>query len=147
MSRPVYTTDSARLDEACADLGLSLDVRIIFERLRCKSDRNTFVAGRYTGVDVFQNWHNVWLNPNQTTASINASLWHELTHAMQCERVGSFPRWDSLYQAQSAELGIPYGAPGYFEAYVEMPFEQEAWSATRLYQEGALHQVIWPILS
>lgn len=145
MSRPIYTTDHCALDTARSDLGLKLDVRIIFEKLR--GPRDAFIAGRYTGVDIFHDWHNVWLNPNQTTASINATLWHELVHALQCERLGSYPRFDSLYRQQQLELGIPYGGEGYFAAYRNMPLEAEAWNTTELYRAGALHQVIEPVLS
>lgn len=144
MSRPCYTTDHSALETARYDLGLSLDVRIIIERL--KGPRGAFVAGRYTGTDPFHGWHNVWINPNQTVAAANASLWHELVHALQCERLGSWPRFDSEYRRQQAELGIPYGAEGYFDAYVNMPLEQEAWNTTQLYRAGALHQVLHPIL-
>ena len=141
VSRPSYTVDQHALDVARADLGLSFDVRVMLTHIR--GPKNCVILGRYSGIDPFHSWHNVTVNPNATLSSVNATLWHELTHARQCEREGSFPRWDSLYRQQQAELGVPYGDPAYFNAYRAMPFEAEAWNANDLYEAGALATIIY----
>lgn len=136
--------DFPALDRARSDLGLRLDVRTIVDVLTCpKSVERTFVAGRYTGIDPFHGWHNVYVNERQTTPAASASLWHELTHAMQCERLGSWLRFDAEYQRQVRDLAIPYGAAGYWTAYRDMPLEAEAWAATELARAGQLEMLVY----
>lgn len=136
--------DSTALDQARADLGLVLDVRVIPEKLTStKLDPDTFVQGRYTGVDPFHGWHNIYVHKNLVPKVASAALWHELTHAVQCERWGSYPRFDAEYKRQQRELGVPYGSAEYFRRYVNMPFEAEAWSATALAKAGQLALLVY----
>lgn len=129
------------LDDACSQLRVRKPVIVKFEVLRCPQNPNAFVQGQYDGLDLYQGIHFIRINPRQTTLGATAALWHELTHAHQVERHGSFIGWQWEYDRQIRQLGIPYGAPGYFEAYRECPFEAEAWAATAAARRGELWQL------
>lgn len=136
--------DFPRLEEAQTDLGLRLDVRVMFERLKpLREADGVAVHGRYTGVDAFHAWHNVWVHKYLTTAAANAALWHELVHALQCERIGSYPRFDSEYRRQQRDVPALYGTSAYYRLYRCMPYEQEAWAHTELAREGVLAKLVY----
>lgn len=125
------------LDEAQSDLGLTLPVRVMFQRI--PASPGSFVSGKYTGIDVFHNWHNILIHRNQTVAAASAALWHELQHALQCERAGGWPRFWSEYQRQWKEAGV---SCSYSDDYRRIPYEAEAWNMTALARDGALAKLV-----
>lgn len=132
--------DPTALRQARDDLGLSLDAHITWEGLR---RTGCVVEGRYNGVDPFHRAHMIALNPNLTTLRASAALWHELTHALQTERTGSYPRFVTEYNRQLAELGLHPADPAYYTKYRAIPYEAEAWSATALAKEGVLAMLVY----
>lgn len=126
------TVDSTALDQARSDLGLVLDVRVIFERLQPTRKEHDACHGRYTGIDPFHSWHNCWVHKWITVEAANAALWHELTHALQCERTGSYAVWQSAYFGYDRSIG-----------YAANPFEVEAFAATAMAREGALGMLLY----
>jgi hypothetical protein len=132
--RLVIDYDALRVAES--DLGLTLPARVTWEKLRARQP-NATVLGRYNGIDVFHPMHRIALNPNARAARCNATLWHELTHALQAERLGGYARFDSEYSRQLKALGIHPGHADYYERYTSIPLEQEANAATDLALAGA----------
>jgi hypothetical protein len=134
------TLDTQALEQARADLGLSLDVHVHFDKLTPRhAKKGVVIQGRYTGTDCFHNFHAIWIHKHLTVAAANGALWHELTHAQQCERVGSYARFDAEYRRQQRAVPAAYPEPEYFRIYRDhMPFEHEAWAATDLAEAGIL---------
>lgn len=122
--------DRAALTCAARDLGLKLDVRPCTGLLHVRNRPTVFVGGRYDGVDVFNPAHMLTVNRNQTADAASRALWHELTHALQCERIGSFPRYQSEYARQLRAAGISASDPDYYgpSGYCTIPFEAEAFA-------------------
>jgi hypothetical protein len=135
------TIDPAALEEARRDLGLSLDTLVEFDVIQSAHAR-TFTAGRYDGVDPFHGWHRITINERQTTTAASAALWHELTHALQCERIGSWPRYDALYRQQTIDAGLQRCTNTWSMRHAHA-FEQEAWNATALAKAGALALLVY----
>jgi hypothetical protein len=125
-SKPTLTLDRALLDAAARDLGLKLDVRCGVERLRNLRRPTVFIGGKYDGVDCFNPAHQIRVNPYQTPEAATASLVHELIHASQCERLGSWPRFDAEYERQLADAGIRRTDDDFYVRYRTIPFEREA---------------------
>jgi hypothetical protein len=134
--------DHDALREAESDLGLTFPARITWEKLRART-QDAMVLGRYNGIDPFHPAHNIALNPNLTTRRASATLWHELTHAMQAERLGSFARFDSEYARQLRAIGLHVSHPDYYARYVSIPLEAEACEATNLALGGVLTTLVY----
>ncbi len=66
--------------------------------------------------------HEIWVSTAIVAAEANETLWHELTHAAQCERDGT--SWESFVARQMAEERIDYA---------ERPKEVEARHNADLY--------------
>lgn len=136
--------DHEALCEAQSDLGLTFPARVKWEALRPrKQHRDAVVLGRYNGVDPFNPAHAISLNPNSTTVRASATLWHELTHALQAERLGSYPRFESEHARQLRCIGVRPSDPDYYVRYSAIPLEQEANAATAMALEGALARLVY----
>jgi hypothetical protein len=129
VSKPTLTVDRGLLDAAARDLGLTLDVRVKVERLRCPARPTAFIGGQYDGIDCYNPAHAIRVNPYQTAEAATSSLVHELVHARQCERIGSWPRFDAEYERQLADAGIRRTDDDFYVRYREIPFEAEAYAA------------------
>ena len=137
--RPSYRVNPDALRRARGDLGLTLDVRVKFERLRGRG-QNSVALGRYNGTDPYNPAHQISLNPNQTVRAVNASLWHELMHARQCERIGSWPRFDSEYARQCRAVVTDPDA--FYTQYRAAPWESEAYAEQHEYERGNRYDLI-----
>jgi len=129
VSKPTLNLDRGLLDAAARDLGLTLPVWPTIERLQDRKRPLVFIGGRYHGPDVIHRAHRLSVNPYQTPEAATRSLVHELVHAAQCERWGSWHRFDSEYERQLRERGITKSDPDFYHHYREIPFEAEAFAA------------------
>src|SRR4051794_40539562 len=86
MSR--WEIDRQALQRACLELGLHYSVRITPRRLRFKrgSYHGLGYAPPSRGRATDYPQHQIMLASNVSASQASASLWHELTHARQCER-------------------------------------------------------------
>lgn len=62
--------------------------------------------------------HRITISTFLNAEQISQTLWHELAHALQCERLGSMEEFRRQYRS--------YSGWGYSAAYRENPFEVEA---------------------
>jgi hypothetical protein len=116
------TIDPDALRIACDDFGLTLPPRI------AEVSKSTIHAyGIYDGIDCLGPAHMIRLAYD--CPDPNAVLWHELCHAQQCERIGDWHRFNTLYHEQVKEVTERVKtAPNdvWYAAKMECPFELEA---------------------
>lgn len=82
-----WRVDRAALRDACDLLGLKLPVSIRFNSRVGRTNGNY----RFTGTS-----HDIMLKSYRTAEQASATLWHELTHALQAERAGSTTAWQGV---------------------------------------------------
>lgn len=109
------------LDRARRALGLKRDVLVKFE------DLGDDTAAKYCGPDVFHGWHVIRINTRGRIDAMACFLAHELMHARQCERAGSWHRFEAIYRHQLRAAGISPRDRDFYARYREIPFEVEAY--------------------
>lgn len=128
----MYKIDKEALAKACDHVGVARDARVIIRRLHG--------AGHYVGTR--KNVHLITLNPYLHISEAEKTVWHELVHAAQAERIGSQQLYDLLYTRQVEKAGIKAEAfsrafsPEEVKAYKTIPFENEAFEMEENIPEG-----------
>jgi hypothetical protein len=95
MSR--FRVDTDAMDQASAALGLLLDVRVFVRRYE-------YPSGRYIGVR--GGVHHIGVDRDLSAPDASRTLWHELTHALQAERLGGHKAFERQWWAEMREIGL-----------------------------------------
>lgn len=130
MSR-VYKVNSEAVGEASAMLGLALPVRVFVRRY-------DWLGGRY--IDLRDGVHRIGIASDLSPSRASSMLWHELTHALQVERLGSAAAFRELWWSdmQAAGLTRQQAQRAEGRAYRRTPLEAEANANERLHRQFML---------
>lgn len=96
-----WEIDRTALKRACAMLGITWEVKITRTTARGRTGSWTMSPERHTA-----KVHRITANKLSDLETANRTLWHELTHAAQCERVGG--TWAQYFAHHRREHGYPY---------------------------------------
>jgi hypothetical protein len=128
------------LEQAREYLGLQLPVCILWKPLEYG---DTVTYGTYVGIR--KEAHLIHLNNNRriSRSRLNATVWHELTHAKQCERVGGNTPFTRLYRQQLWDAGVFDVPDEDWEIWLPrkhaISLEREADDMAELCRAGHLH--------
>lgn len=129
------------IEQAAHELGLRLPVRV-----ELHADLGAQTSGRYLGI--IGGSHRIAVRVGAKTKvprlgtliclpGVNASIWHEMTHALQCERdhAGNFREFVGHYQGQMERLmGLAKGTMREGAAHLGVKVRREmrrrGWSTT-----------------
>jgi hypothetical protein len=75
---PAWKVSAKKLDDACAEFGVTLPVVITFS--------NGNGGGHLAAMDADGEYHHITISRKLSESAANEVLWHELCHAIQCER-------------------------------------------------------------
>lgn len=121
-----WQVDARKLRRACDLLGLRKPVEVQLTYLDHQE-------GRYLLLDQARGCHRIQLDARLPIQRASWALWHELTHALQLERLDCSHRWFlDCYRAQLAKVGLAgldLDAPEaeqYRERILSIPMEREA---------------------
>lgn len=127
-SRAPFVIDRDALDRARLHLGLRHPVQA---RITYYS-RDRSLHGRY--VDLQDGVHRIALSGEQGWRSASRTLWHELGHALQVERLGSRKAFDEQIdrEMKAAGISLPKGVKWWqARRYRETDLEVEAEDVAR----------------
>jgi len=126
-----YEVDMSAVAAAARALGLRHPVRVFIRRY-------TWGDGRYIGF--VDGEHRVGVASDLSARRASRTLWHELTHALQVERLGDERTFWSLWWKQMRKLGLSrtQAARATSLRYRRAPLEAEAYRNERRHASRAL---------
>jgi hypothetical protein len=126
-----YAIDIDAVAEAEALLGLRSPVRVFIRRYE-------WLDGRY--IALRDGVHHVGVAHDLSARAASKTVWHELTHALQAERLGGERAFRQQWWAEMRAAGVsrPKALRGEGRAYRRTALEVEARANERLHRELAL---------